>query len=303
MKSTVANQNTQQVYHVIEALRTKRRRAMQQLPKESLLNLHEGTNRRWTKDELASAVYFSYHDLAKGKLKSPPDREILLKIGGYLECDQYEMNRLLAAADYAPIERFLQDENLAAALTVTKRFMSYIDLPSYVMDHQWHIHACNEALSRLFGLNHVEHLAINRAYPSQLVQIFEPGLPFYQLAASAGADNWQVCAIRDVIGFHTDNLINRREAWFEACLAGLKRYPQFDNIWQGIERGQISLQTQNRYAPGAMVWCCRPHASDMVRGYWVCTPYSDVLNFPQVCTFVPADASSAEQLRRLEIIG
>ncbi|MEI7470253.1 MAG: hypothetical protein WCL57_18770, partial [Chloroflexota bacterium] len=293
--------NTQTVYKIIEAIRKQRRRVAKRQSHVGVSHETNAVSQHWTQDELAHAVYFSYHDLAKGKLKAPPTRDILLKIGDYLQCDQYEMNRLLATANYAPVKRYLQGDDLASALNMTKQLMRYIRLPAYIMDHTWHIHVCNNALSCLFGLDPKLHHEINRAYPSQMVQLFKPGLPFYTLAASLGPENWRRCVIRDVIAFREDNLFTRNEQWFIEVMQVLNGFPEFATIWQALDCGQETMPSFDHYAPGAMVWYCQPQGVERMCGYWMHAPYSDVLNFPLVCVFVPADAHSAEQLRRLEI--
>src|SRR6185295_6145506 len=68
--------------------------------------------RTFTRTELQDIVYSSYQRMRQGHINRPPRRSIVMEIADYLNCTLEERNRLLIAADTAPVSPYFTGERL-----------------------------------------------------------------------------------------------------------------------------------------------------------------------------------------------
>jgi transcriptional regulator with XRE-family HTH domain len=114
------------------------------------------TARRYSQLELAEETQVSQRHLSFLESgRAHPSRDMVLHLAQVLGLPLRERNNLLVAAGFAPIypERALDHTRMAAirqALETTLRH--HEPFPALVVDRQWNVVLCNDAVDRLIGL-------------------------------------------------------------------------------------------------------------------------------------------------------
>lgn len=119
--------------HALDTLLARRRKEIRDGQPLRVAWFQEYGHRSWTQEECDLVAYSSYPDLRKGKIAKPPSKEKVMAIGNYLECTLEERNRLLLAANHAPIQPYLDRELLIPILRIAQSIAEYLPLPSYVI--------------------------------------------------------------------------------------------------------------------------------------------------------------------------
>ena len=76
-----------------------------------------------------------------------------MEIADYLNCTMAERNRLLEAAQFAPIDIYFTGERLATLLQPTIQIAQSLGCPAMVINRDWYIHFVNEQMLNLYDVH------------------------------------------------------------------------------------------------------------------------------------------------------
>ncbi len=222
--------------------------------------------------------------------RSQPSRDMVLQLAETLGVPLRERNALLHAAGYAPLyrERSLDDPGLAAARQAIDLVLKgHEPYPAVAIDRHWRLLAGNAALAPLLGL--VSDAELLREPVNVLRLSLHPG----GLAPSiANLGEWRahlLLRLREQIRATADPALSR-------LLEELTSYPAPEEPRKGSPAASevepaVVVPLQLRIG-GATLSLISTRMS-------FCTPVDITLSELTLETFFPADAATAEALRKL----
>ncbi|MEJ8305490.1 hypothetical protein [Saccharibacillus sacchari] len=120
---------------------------------QAIANPSHPSFKRFTQQELNDEACPTYKNWLIGRSARLPDRNTVLEIAAYLECDGEERNTLLLAADYIPEYEPLTGPKLEQALEVAHSLMDTLSVPALIATDDLRIKGFNESFIRLFDLS------------------------------------------------------------------------------------------------------------------------------------------------------
>lgn len=221
--------------------------------------------------------------------RTRPSRDMVLHLSQALDVPPRARNELLTAAGYAPLYRETPLD--APELAQVKQALGFMlrqqePYPAMVLDRQWNIVATNDAMGRVVGLL-LDGDAAAAGAPNAMRLCFHPqGL-------RPAIVNWDDTAAALIQWLHRD-LIRTGDAEIRRLLDDLLAYP-------GVPRG---WQTLDLDAPTAPFLAIEMRKGDARFSFFTLlaslgTPYDITLHELRIECFFPADAATAEALRRL----
>lgn len=226
-------------------------------------------------------------------MKIPP-RSVILAIADYLECDLFERSDLLVAAGYAPLEVQLEGSQLADAIRPRESVLyKYLKFPGYILTREWYIYDANQAMATFIGLDYRQIMSMKLENRSLFRFIFDKELPVRQYIEQAGYSYWQEMAIKNIKGFLIDNVLNRREKWFQDEIERLsKTFPEFQKLYHEAVNTKPDIIDYLEFVTNFRI----KGESLLVRSVLV---RMAIANYPQITYFVPADANTEVVFRNL----
>jgi hypothetical protein len=191
------------------------------------------TGEKWNRTRL-DEQYPPYKDIRLGKVKYPPPREELLRLGDILHCSKEEKNLLLVATKYAILETYLEGEALERALLLAQPILDYLNIPSMVITRDFNIQRWNKSLPRLFRLNEQEFKAENEEERNVLRYVFDDRTPVHKLLYKNMVQGNYIASM-GIFWFKSDNINCRHEKWYQAKSDSLMKYPGFREMWDAVD--------------------------------------------------------------------
>lgn len=284
--------------NVVEELLEKRRSESAALThSESFWREDDWGPRAFTRTELEYRVYSSYKQMRNGRITRPPRRETVMEIADYLNCNLDERNRLLVAAELAPISAYLSGESLDAVLQVAIAVTQNLDMPAMIINRDWRIHFFNEHLIRLYGVTPEQLASIAPEQMNILNLLFDPQLPLYPRLIQ-NRPSWTRMARQTIYGFKSANTLYQFEPWYQEMVTRLMQLPDFEKHWKTVSASvdfdaDSSLQNQH---PAVTVDTIVSFAESNQQRAWIRPLLISVgyfqFQFPQIVAFLPADIES-----------
>jgi len=206
----------------IESLRVNRQ--------EAYANQSHPLLKRFSQQELNDMACPTYKNLLTGRSNRMPDRPILLRIAGYLECTSIEQNALLVAAGYLPIYHPLESAALEQALEEARQMMSSLPFPAMIVNHDLAIKGVNEPFSHVFDLPvhpafykhlNMADLHFNSDFPVRSRSTFN-ALSF---------ELWESYAIGGIQAYKKMHIYSSHEPWYKQGVRKLQKYDDFNKYW------------------------------------------------------------------------
>ena len=268
---------------------------------------HDGWGpRMWTRTELEDIVYSSYKQMRRGRITRPPRREIVMDIADYLGCTLDERNRLLLAADAAPIAPYLTGAELQAVIRIAQEVAEPLPMPAIIINRDWHVHYLNDYMLALFNVTSAQLAALEPDQLNVLHLLFDPDLPLYEHLIE-NRESWIRMVRQTLYGFKLANMLSRFEPWYCSLVEQLMQLPEFEAHWESVhidEKAGVDLQA-TLDSPTILLEI-RIH-QPVARTAWVRPLLVSVgyfqFDFPQIVAFVPADATSRATFHNLHIPG
>lgn len=218
--------------------------------------------------------------------RSRPSRAMVLRLAEVLDVPLRERNGMLLAADYAPVfsERPLDDPSMRAAREAVERLIrAHEPYPALAVDRFWHLVAANASVSALLGM--VQDASLLAPPVNVLRLSLHPG----GLApAIANLGEWREHLLRRL----SRQVETSGDAGLATLLAELRALPGPDRV-PGIDEaaGRVLVPLELRVGDTLLSLV----STTTVFG----TPTDVTLSELAVEAFFPADAATAEALRRL----
>lgn len=283
---------------VVEALLKQRQiEATQLVRSEAFWREDDWGPRTWTRTELEYMVYSSYKQMRNGRITRPPRRETVMEIADYLNCTLDERNRLLVAAELAPISPYLSGELLERVLQAAISVAQNLAMPAMIINRDWKIHYFNEHLIRLYGITPEQLASISPKQMNVLDLIFDPQLPLYPRLIENRA-SWTRMARQTIYGFKSANTLYQFESWYQELVTRLMQLPEFETHWKTVSANvdfdaDPSLQNQH---PAVTVDTIVSYQQVNPQRAWIRPLLISVgyfqFQFPQIVAFLPADVQS-----------
>jgi hypothetical protein len=285
---------------VVEELLSQRQ---QDLAAERFTGMEDDWGLRlWTRTELEDMVYSSYKQMRRGRITRPPKRDMVMEIADYLNCTVEERNRLLVAAQSAPIDPYLTGEQLDKLLQPAIEIASALGIPAMIINRDWRIHFLNAQMLALYALTPAEVEAVPVAQRNVVRLIFDPGLPLYQNLIG-NTSSWTRMARQTLYGFKTANRLCVFEGWYQELVAEWLELPDFEQHWKTVRTdipfdhdasvrdlsSALLLDTALPRVPSRRLWL-RPLVISV--GYFQ-------FDFPQIVAFLPADEDARLSLAEI----
>jgi transcriptional regulator with XRE-family HTH domain len=216
--------------------------------------------------------------------RAAPSREMVLRLAEPLELPLRERNRLLLAAGYAPVfpQRSLDDPALAPAREVIERVLAaQAPNPALAVDRHWQLVSANAAVASLLA-------GAGAALLVPPVNVLR--LSLHPEGLAPRIDNlaeWRahlLARLRRQVEISADPVL-------AALLEELRRYPAPQVPPPAVEATSIAVPFRLRTTEGVLSFL----STTTVFG----TPIDVTLSELAVEAFLPADAATAEALRRL----
>ncbi len=262
--------------------------------------------RTWTRTELEYMVYSSYKQMRNGRITRPPRREIVMEIADYLNCNLDERNRLLVAAELAPISHNLSGEALEKVLRVAISVAENLNMPAMIINRDWKIHYFNDHLIRLYGVT-IEQLASIRPEQLNILNLlFDPQLPLYPRLIQ-NRDSWMRMARQTIYGFKSANTLYQFEPWYQDLVMRLMVLPEFEKHWKTVSANadfdaDSSLQNQH---PTVTVDTIVSYPKTEMQRAWIRPLLISVgyfqFQFPQIIAFLPANLDSEKIFKQIGV--
>jgi len=145
MESISQSNILQDVLNEIESLRKKRQ--------SEYVNTQHPEMKRFSQQELTDEVFPTYKNLLIGRSSRIPNRETLLRIAEYLECNYEERNRLLLSGKYLPIfEENVSEKEYQARIDRAKLIVKNLPFPSIVISQQLKVFEMNSSYHFQFDI-------------------------------------------------------------------------------------------------------------------------------------------------------
>ncbi len=261
---------------------------------------HEYGNRTWTQEECDIIGYSSYPDLRKGKIAKPPSHDKVMSLSNYLECTVEERNKLLLAANHAPIQPYLIGDDLEPVLRIARSITEYLPLPSYVINRDWKILFMNDYLFMLFGLDASVIDCIPEENRTILHFIFDERLPIHE-RININDEAWEQVARRNIFGFKLDNLLCQNEHWYKEHVDRIRQIPLLDKYWD-----EIDIDTNLGNDPESKTRFLF-YTTNVIAGNNKIIRFRSLLtslgnyDYPQIVSYVPAGEESVRGFEELGI--
>ncbi len=247
-------------------------------------------HRRLSQLDLACDVEVSTRHLSFLETgRAVPSREMLLRLAEQLEIPLRERNVLLVAAGYAPLypERPLEDSNLQAGQKIVDLVLAgHEPYPALAVDRHWKLIAANKALAPLLQ-------GVSAALLQPPVNVLRLSLHPDGLAPRIlNLGQWRLHSLSRLqrqIDITADPVL-------QALLDELSGYPspgagQTAAAFSNRDYAQLAVPLQLQTAEGVLAFI----STTTVFG----TPIDITLAELAIESFFPADAATAETLRRL----
>lgn len=262
--------------------------------------------RTWTRTELEYRVYSSYKQMRNGRITRPPRRETVMEIADYLDCNLEERNRLLVAAELAPISPYLTGASLDTILQVAISVAQNLSMPAMIINRDWHIHYFNEHLIRLYGVTPQQLAALAPEQMNIMHLLFDPQLPLYPRLIQNHA-SWTRMARQTIYGFKSANTLYQFESWYQELVSRLMLLPEFENHWKTISTGvdfDGDPSTYNQH-PAVKVDTIVSFQQSNPERAWIRPLLISVgyfqFQFPQIVAFLPADYESQGVFKKIGV--
>ncbi|MEC0237420.1 hypothetical protein P4H71_24135 [Paenibacillus kribbensis] len=206
----------------IEAVRMKRQREYADQSHPLL--------KRFTQQELNDEACPTYKNLLVGRSRRVPDRQTIIQIAEYLECNSDERNDLLLAAEYLPIHHELEGRSLELALEHAQQIMSNLPFPAMIVTHTLDIKGLNEPFRHLFDIpfdsfmNDKLNMAdfhFNQDLPIRPRSTFD----------TASLEQWESHAIYGIQAFKRNNMYSRYDHWYKKLFNRFQKYDDINKYW------------------------------------------------------------------------
>jgi len=220
-----------------------------------------------------------------------------MEIADYLNCTLDERNRLLVAAELAPISPYLSGELLERVLQVAISVAQNLAMPAMIINRDWKIHYFNEHLIRLYGITPEQLASISPRQMNALDLIFDPQLPLYPRLIQ-NHSSWMRMARQTIYGFKSANTLYQFEAWYQELVTRLMPLPEFEKHWKTVNANldfdaDSSLQNQH---PAVTVDTIVSYQQTNPQRAWIRPLLISVgyfqFQFPQIVAFLPANIES-----------
>ena len=262
--------------------------------------------RTWTRTELEYMVYSSYKQMRHGRITRPPRRETVMAIADYLNCNLEERNRLLVAAELAPIAPDPAGQALEDILQVAINIAHHLAMPAMIINRDWRIHYFNEHLIRLYGVTPEQLAAIAPHQMNILHLLFDPRLPLYPRLIQNRA-SWTRMARQTIYGFKTANTLYQFEPWYRELVTQLLQLPDFKAHWQTVTPRadfdadpSASAQSKTMTVDTIITSPQHPPQRAWIRPLLISVGYFQ-FQFPQIVAFLPADYESQGILTQIGV--
>lgn len=262
--------------------------------------------RTWTRTELEYRVYSSYKQMRNGRITRPPRRETVMEIADYLNCNLEERNRLLVAAELAPISSHLSGDSLDAVLQVAISVAQNLAMPAMIINRDWRIHYFNEHLIRLYGVTSEQLSSIMPEQMNILNLLFDPHLPLYPRLIQNKA-SWTRMARQTIYGFKSANTLYQFESWYQELVSRLMQLPDFEKHWKTVNANlefDNDASTQDQHPAvrvDTVVSFQRPSPQRAwIRPLLISVGYFQ-FQFPQIVAFLPADFESQGVFKQIGV--
>ncbi len=292
---------------VVEALLEQRQKEATQLThSDSFWREDDWGPRTWTRTELEYMVYSSYKQMRKGRITRPPRREIVMEIADYLNCSLDERNRLLVAAELAPISPYLIGKTLERVLLVAISVAQNLAIPAMIINRDWKIHYFNDHLIRLYGVTPEQLASIAPEQMNILNLLFDPRLPLYPRLIQNHA-SWTRMVRQTIYGFKSANTLYQFESWYQEMVMQLMSLPEFEKHWNTVSASadfdaDPSLQNQH---PAVTVDTIISYQESNPQHAWIRPLLISVgyfqFQFPQIVAFLPANLESQSVFKQIGV--
>ncbi len=292
---------------VVEELLTQRQREAAQSNRSTVSWRDDDWGpRTWTRTELEYRVYSSFKQMRNGRITRPPRRETVMEIADYLNCNLDERNRLLVAAELAPISSYLSGDSLDAVLQVAISVAENLAMPAMIINRDWHIHYFNEHLIRLYGVTPEQLTSIAPEQMNILNLLFDPQLPLYPRLIQ-NRSSWARMARQTIYGFKSANTLYQFESWYQDIVSQLMQLPEFERHWKTVSanlefENDMSAQGQQ---PAVKVDTIVSFQQTSPQRAWIRPLLISVgyfqFQFPQIVAFLPADYESQGVFKKIGV--
>ena len=262
--------------------------------------------RTWTRTELEYRVYSSYKQMRNGRITRPPRRETVMEIADYLNCNLDERNRLLVAAELAPISSYLTGDALDTVLQVAISVAQNLAMPAMIINRDWHIHYFNDHLIRLYGVTPEQLASLAPEQMNILNLLFDPQLPLYPRLIQ-NRSSWTRMARQTIYGFKSANTLYQFESWYQRLVSRLMQLPEFEKHWRTVNanldfESDTSVQDQH---PAVQVDTLVSFQQNNPERAWIRPLLISVgyfqFQFPQIVAFLPADYESQGVFKKIGV--
>lgn len=258
--------------------------------------------RTWTQTEMEDMVYSSYKQMRRGRITRPPKRTVVMDIADYLNCTMAERNRLLEAAQYAPIDIYLTGERLTDLLQPTIQIAQSLGCPAMVINRDWYIHFINAQMLSLYDIHPNELETIPTGHLNALRMLVDPDLPIY----ASLIDNkvsWTRMVRQTIYGFKLANRLCQFESWYQELINEWMTLPEFEHHWKNI---RIDLPFEEDFSvqnmPSAVMLDTAIPRYESKRSWLrplvISTGYFQ-FDFPQIVALLPADEEAQNTLKQI----
>ncbi len=305
--NTVIHPACRNFVEVVESLLEQRRKEAAQLSRSTTFWREDDWGpRTWTRTELEYMVYSSYKQMRNGRITRPPRRETVMEIADYLNCNLEERNRLLVAAELAPISPDLAGEALDRVLQVAISVAENINMPAMVVNRDWRIYFFNEHIFRLYGVTTEQLASLQPEQMNIFDLLFDPRLPLYPRLIQNRA-SWTRMARQTIYGFKSANTLYQFEPWYQDMVSRLMSLPEFEKHWKTVSANadfdaDPSFQGQH---PAVTVDTIVSDPGVETQRAWIRPLLISVgyfqFQFPQIMAFLPANLESQKIFKQIGV--
>ncbi len=202
---------------------------------------------------------------------------------------------MLLTARYEPVSFELPDEELNRLIETALEVMRYLPFPAYLMTRNWDVCGWNRSMQVTLGWDDIRVRQLRLAGRLNVLHLLfdrEWGLRD-RIRAPDGS--WEDVAIRNVYLFKVMNIHCRYDEWYQSLENDLRRYDDFDCIWQQTD---VSLGDRMSFADYVIELDI---ASTTPVRFRPCRLTYSSPDYPLIVVWVPVDEASSRPLRLLDI--
>ncbi|MFK7801084.1 MAG: hypothetical protein AB8G95_05610 [Anaerolineae bacterium] len=287
---------------VIDELLRRRQSELAQGDYHQIHFAEEWGPRTWSQTEMEDIVYSSYKQMRRGRITRPPKRTVVMEISDYLNCSMSERNRLLEAAQFAPIDIYITGERLIDLLQPTITVAQALSCPAMVINRDWHIHFVNEQMLNLHSVQPDTLKSIPTDHFNALRMLIDPDLPLY-MSLIDNKPSWTRMVRQTIYGFKLANRLCQFENWYQDLIRDWMTLPEFEYHWKTVridEPFEDDFSAKNM--PSAVLLNTAIPSIEN-RRFWlrpliISTGYFQ-FDFPQIVAFLPADEEAQNTLTQI----